>query len=158
MRKSRTIRVASLKDLDAISKIEEACFDKNTRYSKRQLRYLITKANSICIVEKSDDILHGFVIILFRKGTRVAGIETLDVHPEFRGKGVALTLLKAAEEEIKKRGIERIRLEVSTGNTFAIRVYEKAGFAKVAFLKDYYKFSHCGSKDAYRMVKYLGTQ
>ena len=82
------------------------------------------------------------------------GIETLNVDPKFRGKGIALNLLKAAEWDIKKYdNVRKIRLEVSTGNSHAISLYERAGFRKTEILKQYYKFSHCGSSDAYRMIK-----
>ena len=44
-----------------------------------------------------------FIIILYRKGTRVAGIETINVDPAYRKQGVGLRLLNAAEEDHTKK-------------------------------------------------------
>lgn len=85
----------------------------------------------------------------------VAGIETINVDPAHRKKGIGLQLLSAAEEHLRKKGIHKIRLEVATTNHAAITLYEHAGFQKIALLKKYYHYNHEGSRDAYRMVKKL---
>ena len=85
----------------------------------------------------------------------VAGIETINVDPMFRKKGIGLRLLSAAEELLKKKRIKRIRLEVAVTNLAAIGLYENAGFQKSMLLKKYYHFDHQGSRDAYRMIKEL---
>jgi len=148
------IRKATVQDLGTIVELEKKCFGSNSSYSRRQLYYLLTKANSICLVEEKHHTIRGFVILLLKKGNSVAGFETLNVDPKFRGKGIALNLLKSAEEDCKKRGhVRKLRLEVSTGNRHAIMLYAKAGFRKTEDLKQYYSFPQGGSRDAYRMIK-----
>jgi len=149
------IREASHSDLERIVEIERRCFTKNTAYSKRQLKYLLTKANSDCLAVSIEKTLRGFVLILYKRGSRVAGIETINVDPNFQGKGIGTSLLEAAEENMKSNGIEKVRLEVSVGNHAAIKFYEKAGFRKTVLLREYYFYEHHGSKDAYRMIKDL---
>ncbi len=112
-------------------------------------------AKSSCLVETSNQTIRGFIIILFRDGSSVAAIETLDVDPIFRGKGIGQRLLNAAEDEMFANGIKNIRLEVSTNNLSALRLYEKVGYRKVAFLPSYYSNRHYGTRDAFRMVKTL---
>ncbi len=145
-----------LNDFERIVELEHLCFPREHAYSRRQLRYLLTKAHSMVLVETLDDVIRGFVIVLFRRGTTVAGIETINVDPGFRKKGIGLRLLSAAEECLRKSGIRTIRLEVAITNTAAIALYEHAGFYRVKVLKKYYHFSHQGSRDAYRMIKTLG--
>jgi ribosomal protein S18 acetylase RimI-like enzyme len=149
------IRPASVSDFERIVTLENLCFPREHAYTRRQLRYLLTKAHSTVLVETDDGIIRGFLIILYRKGTMVAGIETVNVDPAYRKKGIGFGLLSAAEELLRKKGIHKIRLEVSTTNHAAIKLYEHAGFEKIALLKKYYLFNHGGSRDAFRMVKEL---
>jgi len=99
--------------------------------------------------------LRGLIIVLYRRGTTVAGIETLNVDPMFQGKGIAKRLLIAAEEEMHPRGIKKIRLEVATTNHPALNLYEKMGYKKILFLKNYYQLEHNGTRHAFRMIKEL---
>lgn len=155
MQEYNSIRIATSDDFERIVELENLCFPKEHAYSRRQLWYLLTKANSTILVETTDAHIQGFLIILYRKGTMVAGIETINVDPMFRKKGVGLRLFSAAEELLRKKGILKIRLEVSITNQAAVRLYEQAGFQKTMLLKKYYHFDHHGSRDAYRMTKEL---
>jgi len=151
------IRKITSGDLDRIIEMERKCFNKYVAYTPRQLKYLITIANSNCLAETIQETLRGFIIVLYKKGTVVAGIETLNVDPMFQGNGIGKKLLKAAEEEMYPNGIKMIRLEVSAGNVSAIKLYEKSGFRKIRILKNYYYYKQCGTYDAYRMIKELTT-
>lgn len=152
-----TIRRADYFDLDQIVEIEKKCYDGDLAYTRKQLNYLLKSANSRCLVESKEDILRGFVLVLFRRGTNVAGIEILNVDPCHRGCGIGKRLLQAAEQDIFSNGVKKIRLEVSMGNTCAIKLYEKSGFRKIAILPNYYYYEHYGTHDALRMVKQLTT-
>ena len=151
----QNIRIATHEDIERIVEIEKKCFKNHLCYSKKKLGYLITKANSTCLVETKNQIIRGFVITLYRRGTKVAGVETVDVDPVFQKQGIGIKLLEAAEEDMKKHGIKKARLEVSTKNVSGIKLYEKAGFKKIEILKNYYIFEHDGSRDVFRMVKEL---
>jgi len=155
MQETAHIRKASPNDFERIIDLENICFASEQAYTRRQLCYLLTKANSIVLVETTNAVLRGFIIILYRKGTRVAGIETINVDPVYRKQGVGLRLLNAAEECLRKKGIHKIRLEVSTTNHAAIMLYENVGFKKIALLKNYYLYDHDDSHDAIRMIKEL---
>jgi ribosomal protein S18 acetylase RimI-like enzyme len=151
------IRKIEPSDLNKIIEIENKCFKNFLAYSPKQLKYLITRANSNCLLELLKDTPRGFIILLLKRNSELAGIETLNVDPIHQGKGIGKKLLKAAEDEMLLKGIKKIRLEVSTNNKCAINLYEKSGFRKTAFLKDYYKHEHYGSHDAFRFVKLLTT-
>jgi ribosomal protein S18 acetylase RimI-like enzyme len=156
MPQSQCIRTATFDDFERIVELERLCFQREHAYSRRQLRYLLTKAHSMVLVETLDNVIRGFVIVLFRRGTAVAGIETINVDPVFRKMGIGLRLLSAVEDHLRKDGIRTIRLEVAITNAAAIALYEHAGYHQVMLLKKYYHFTHQGSRDAYRMIKRLG--
>jgi len=154
---SFNIRKATIHDLERIIDLENSCFPAHLAYSRRQLRYLLMKANSTVLVETTDRLIRGFIIILYRSGTRVAGIETVNVDPVYRTQGIGRRLLDAAEQEIRKKRLRKIRLEVATTNHAAFALYENAGFKKTTLLKKYYLYNHEGSRDAFRMIKELST-
>ena len=149
------IRKITKKDLCSIIELEKKCFNKYIAYTPRQLKYLTTIANSNCLVKTINEIIRGFIIVLYCNGKSVAGIETLNVDPEFRGKGIGRKLMNAAEEDMYSRFIKKIRLEVSIGNISAIKLYEKLDFKKIGLFKNYYNYRQYGSNDAFRMVKEL---
>jgi ribosomal protein S18 acetylase RimI-like enzyme len=151
------IRKIELNDLKRVFELENRCFSQYNAYNLKQLKYLIKNANSSCLAEVFDDMIRGFIIILFKNGSGVAGIETLNVDPIYRKMGIAKRLLRAAEEQMYLKAVSKIRLEVSTGNIPAINLYEKSGFRKTSILKNYYQFEYFGTNDAFRMVKELTT-
>jgi len=154
---NEVIRKITTKDLNSIIDLERKCFNKYIAYTPRQLKYLITIANSSCLVETINEKIRGFIIVLYCNGKRVAGVETLNVDPLYRRNGVGKKLLNAAEEEMYSRFIKKIRLEVSIGNISAINLYERLGFKKIALLKEYYNYKQYKTYDAFRMVKELET-
>jgi len=149
------IRRASINDLDDIVKIEHRCFQGDSAYSKKQLKYLLLKAKSICLTEVNNNEIRGYIIVLFKTRSNIAGIETIGVDPAFRGKGVGVRLLTAAEENILLLGLKRIRLEVSTKNITALNLYKKLGYLPIELLTNYYIFENYGTRNAYRMIKEL---
>lgn len=149
------IQYANISEVDDIFKIEQKCFPGKTSYSKRLLKYHILKANSTCLVEKQENVIRGFIIVAYRQGSLTCNIETIDVDPAFKNKGIGLKLLKAAEIEMVQRGMSWSQLEVSEGNEAALAVYEKAGYKFKEKLEGYYKFEHNGTCNAIRLVKSL---
>jgi ribosomal protein S18 acetylase RimI-like enzyme len=150
-----TIRKATITDLPAIITLENKCFPNPLAYTPRQLHYLLTKANSTVLIHTHDNTLRGFIIILYHAGSTTAGIETIDVDPTYRHQGIGHRLLTAAENDMHTHHITRVRLEVSTQNTPAIALYQRAGYQTTELLSNYYTYSHQDSRDAFRMVKDL---
>jgi len=157
MLEAEIIRPIIVNDLDRLVEIEQKCFHKYAAYSRRQLKYLITKANSICLAECIGEILRGFIIVIYRRDLGMAGIETLNVDPLYQRKGIGKKLLAVAEQNISYYGLRKLKLEVSMGNHTAITLYEKLGFRLISIRKNYYWYEHHGTRDAYRMIKELTT-
>ena len=58
----------------------------------------------------------------------IMNIHDVTVHPDFRGQGLSVELLKKVEEQAVKRGCCKITLEVLQGNHRASKIYRKFGF------------------------------
>lgn len=63
------------------------------------------------------------------KAQPLMNIHDIAVLPAHRGQGVGQALLAAAEAHARERGCCKLTLEVLTGNTMALRSYERFGFA-----------------------------
>lgn len=132
------IRTATLHDLDALVAIENQGFDSD-RLSRRQLRYMLTRANATLLVAGLQGWVEGYVLVLFHAGTSLARLYSIAVAAEARGKGLAAQLITAAEGAAAGHGCVDMRLEVRPDNAPAIALYEKLGYRKFGVLDDYYE-------------------
>ena len=55
-------------------------------------------------------------------------IQSMFLHPEYRGKGLMGRLIEAVRMAAKQEGAVELRLYVHSGNERAIKAYRKAGF------------------------------
>ena len=60
------------------------------------------------------------------------------VHPDYRRRGIAESLIEVLIRELKNRGSHALMLEVRDSNEPAIALYEKLGFQQVGLRKNYY--------------------
>lgn len=80
--------------------------------------------------------LSGYIIYSLLGGE--AELQRIAVAPEFRKQGIASSLMDEMLDALKLESAESVFLEVRSGNTPAISLYEKYGFNKLAVRKDYY--------------------
>lgn len=59
-------------------------------------------------------------------------VHDLAVHAAYRGRRIGERMLDLVEAQARARGACKITLEVLSGNTSAIRLYARAGFANYA--------------------------
>lgn len=67
-----------------------------------------------------------------------ADILNIGIDPDFQRQGYATGLLNRLIEELRKRHIREILLEVRVGNKSAIQFYKKQGFKEISGRKNYY--------------------
>jgi RimJ/RimL family protein N-acetyltransferase len=79
----------------------------------------------------------GAVVALAGLGRREARgwVGGFGVAPEYRGQGLAARLIEALLRSARDAGLAEVQLEVITGNTRAIRTYERAGFVHTRDLR-----------------------
>ena len=67
-----------------------------------------------------------------------ADILNIGIDTDFKRQGYGTGLINHLIEELIKRNICKILLEVRTGNKSAIQFYKKQGFEKISVRKNYY--------------------
>ena len=67
-----------------------------------------------------------------------ADILNIGIDPDFKRQGYGTALLNHLIEELKKRNIGEILLEVRAGNKSAIQFYKSQGFEEISVRKNYY--------------------
>ena len=67
-----------------------------------------------------------------------ADILNIGIDPDFKRQGYGTGLLNHLIEELRKRHIGDIFLEVRAGNKSAIQFYKKQGFNKISIRNNYY--------------------
>lgn len=144
------IRLATLDDLDALVDLENRCFDLD-RLSRRNFRYMLTKARASTLVEDREGVLCGYVLVLFNAGTSLARMYSIAVDSAHRGEGVASALIEGAESAALARGCVYMRLEVRPDNVGAMALYRKHGYRQFGIVDDYYE----DHTDAYRFEKLM---
>ena len=143
-----TVRPAVAGDLDALLRLETACFATD-RLSRRSFRRWLQAPHGILLVAQGGGSLQGYGLVWCHRGTRLARLYSLAVDPGQRGQGVASGLLHALEQEAARRGRLFMRLEVGSGNSRAIALYERAGYRVFGAYRHYYD----DDSDALRMQK-----
>jgi len=137
------IETASIKQLDALHKIEEQCFDQEA-FSKRQIAYLLTDYNTVALVAKADNGIAGFIIaqVEVEENTEFGHIITINVVPAFRKKGIGSKMMQEMEAILKQKGISECHLEVREDNSPALKLYQNSGYQKIGRLEKYYGKAH----------------
>ncbi len=144
------IRHAKKEDLNDLFALENICFKEET-FHKKQLEYLLLKARSMVLVASIDGSIAGSMIILLRDNINNARIYSLNVHPEYRRKGLGSLFMDTALELLKKKGYKKITLEVGVNNRAAQNLYSSKGFHMDKMLSNYYK----NGDDALHFIKNL---
>lgn len=146
-------RMAGPQDYPAISVLENRCFTTDAQ-SPRSLRYLLRHAHAVTLLASLQTQPVGYVMLLFRRNSRVARLYSIAVDQAYRGHGVAQALVEAAEQAAREQGAIEMRLEVRISNQASKRLFTRSGYRETEQLRGYY-FDGDGHEDGMRMQKYL---
>ena len=136
-----------LKDL---ALLEKQCF--SVPWSENALRMELTKENSRFFVAIIKNEVSGYI-----GANNVLGevyIDNIAVFSNFRGLGVATTLLNHLISVSKEENCDLVTLEVRESNTIARKLYEKLGFKNVGVRKNFYDQP---KEDGIIYTKFLGA-
>jgi len=142
------IRKARGADIDELLRLESLAF-KGDRLSRRSFKRWLRHSGCIFLVREEDDALGGYILVILRRGTRLARLYSLAVDPACQGKGIAMGLIERAEQGARDAGALYMRLEVAGNNAAAISLYRKLGYTQFGLYQDYYE----DHSDALRMEK-----
>ena len=146
------IRDAEDDDLAGLNALEAQSFASD-RMARQDLRRLLHRQSARLRVAGGRGIvaIHGYHLVLFRKGSSVARLYSIAVDDSRRGRGLGQRLLADAEAVAAGRKATALRLEVREDNLSAIRLYERRGYRLIGSYSRYY----ADKTDALRYEKQL---
>ncbi len=150
-----TIRSANNQDLLAFNSINKECFSEGESYDSYTILYILIDNKYNYVAVKNENEIVGYVLSYFLDYTeyecyppafaeipcnKILTICSLAVCQSMRNKGVGDALIKQViENATNSDAIDQLALQVRVSNDKAIRLYERNGFIRDAFiLKDYY--------------------
>jgi ribosomal-protein-alanine N-acetyltransferase len=140
-------------DLETLCEIDQICFPKDIAFSRAELAFYLSHAQSITCVAEGGSTIIGFALARIENAA-YAHIITLDIVPEARRRGIGVSLMEELHERFRKERIIAAILEVAVGNIPAQRLYEKMDYRHLGTLPGYYQ----GREDAYRMVRMMYSE
>jgi len=143
-----SLRTYRPEDFDVLYRIDQACYEPEIAYSKRELKNYLRFPGADCVVEENAEIT-GFCMTANQAARGY--IITIDVLAEFRRHGVGSMLLAEVKRRLSAQGVKEIGLETATDNDSAIAFWQKHGYRTRGVWKHYYP----GPRDAFAMTKTL---
>ena len=133
-------RIYQPEDFAALYALEERCFPPPDRFSRRYMRTLVGRANAATWIAEEEGLLSGFAIVEWtRRSSEIAAyIQTIEVAPEMRQRGVGRELLCCIEESARAASAAYLWLHVEAANAAAIRLYEAQRYRSQARRENYY--------------------
>lgn len=137
----------SRSDLEEVLKIEGRSFRKpwSTGQFESELGNQVSRSFTLSIEDDGSQSLAAYMIFWVVHGE--AHILNIAVRPEYRRRGLAAELLKAALDYMRGNMVFDVFLEVRRSNAAARALYAKFGFKEAYERKDYY-----GDEDAIVMT------
>jgi ribosomal-protein-alanine N-acetyltransferase len=133
---SFAIRPADERDLIRILRIEKECF--SDPWNINIFRSALSEPHTtVFVLEDEEKELLGYSVsaVVLDEGS----LDNLAVTASRRRQGAGRMLFENVLKDARKRGAERIFLEVRESNAPAVKLYESAGFKRLSVRKAYYQ-------------------
>ena len=138
--KPATIRLATQKDIPVLVELDAICFPNKKPDAEEVFRNLLVTSNCSVFVLTQDQKVVGKAHV-FKESDR-ARITDIGVFPEYRGRGLASTLIKYCINHALINNKSKIVLDVEMTNESALKLYDGLGF-EITNAHDYW----CTPKD-----------
>jgi [ribosomal protein S18]-alanine N-acetyltransferase len=150
-------------DFETLFQIDQQCFAAGMAYSRMELSTYIRGRNSFTLVAEREgspeetstptsDAASILGFLVAHSSPRGEGhIITIDVLPAFRRSGMGTSLLRAAEDRLRAKNCQAVRLETAVDNRAALSFYKRQGYYVAGAITGYYP----NSMDALVLVKDL---
>ncbi|HPQ96353.1 MAG: GNAT family N-acetyltransferase/peptidase C39 family protein [Thiothrix sp.] len=149
------IRPAENHDLTRLVELENRCFEQD-RLSRRSFRHFLHQGSHCVLVLEYRAQIIAYSLVLMHRGTQLARLYSIAVHPDRRGLGASRRLMEASEKTGAEHGRVYMRLEVRKDNAVAIRLYQSMGYRPFGEYKDYYE-DHTDALRLQKRILYPGT-
>jgi [ribosomal protein S18]-alanine N-acetyltransferase len=137
------IRRFKASDLPSILRIEKISFGPEA-WPPKLFREYARECPKLFLVAAAGRKIAGFSIACIAR--QAAELASIAVLPEFRGRGVATSLLKAAINKVRREGIAAMWLMVRSDNKTAASLYRKLGFVRTSRISGYYEDGSPGTR------------
>lgn len=138
-RRSVTLRLAEVADLEAVSAIERASF--SDPWSEHALAAAMSGPQTVFIVAEAaspgETAIIGYFVLT--RAADEAELLNLAVTAADRRRGLGRVLLERALSEARGMNVHAVFLEVRESNAAARLLYQSAGFHQVGRRKNYYR-------------------
>ncbi len=126
--------------LDDLIELNNRCFPES-KWDKTTWEKIISRGNFVLglFFNKKEILAYILITIVLKE----AELFKIGVCVNNRNLGIAHKLLVSSINELNKRHVEVIFLEVRADNGPAIKFYKKHGFQKVGLRKQYYHSPEC---------------
>lgn len=134
-----TFRQPTALDLPVLTSLERTLFP-DYPWSQAQFKEEIAgigTSRQFCVAISEGSVVGYAGIMVVAPGVP-ADLLTIAVLPDFRGQGIAQSMLVELESWAKEVGATEVILEVDTKNEAAIRLYELAGYERISTRANYY--------------------
>jgi len=124
-------------DAALMASLHAGSFDR--AWDEQAMATFLAGPGTLCLIGFAGDagpVPAGLLIV--RRAGDEAEVLTLCVVPACRGLGLGRALLRHAVEALRKRGAERLFLEVDEGNAAAVALYRSLGAEPVGQRPGYY--------------------
>ena len=119
----------------AVAELEKICF--SDPWSENSVASELKNKLALWLVAEEEGKVAGY--IGSQTCTDESDVMNVAVHPDFRRRGIAESLVNALVDELKAIESRCLTLEVRASNVPAISLYEKLGFAEIGRRKNYYR-------------------
>jgi [ribosomal protein S18]-alanine N-acetyltransferase len=143
------LRTYKPEDFETLYEIDQACYDAEVAYSKRELQAYLKYPGADCMVAEVRGEIAGFCISAHEDERGY--IVTIDVLEKFRRDKVGTALIREIENRLIGYGVKLIALETATDSAAAVAFWKKHGYRERGIRKNYYP----NGRDAYAMTKTL---
>ncbi len=130
-----------MSDLIRVEEIDELCFERIWRLSDQELESAYQVSDYADVVENDGEIIGYQMSARSRRGYHLA---RLAVHPGFRRKGVARSLVGSLLETISLSGYARLTVNTQDDNSASKALYQSLGFKETGDIYPVYQMSTGG--------------
>jgi ribosomal protein S18 acetylase RimI-like enzyme len=127
-------------DFPQLYAIEQLCFQPPFRFPRRYMQQLVSSLDAATWVAEEDRQMTGFAIVNWYKKAKPvrAYIQTVEVAPIHRNRGIATQLLHRVESAALAAGASVMGLHVAESNLTAISLYQTHGYQAQGREESYY--------------------
>lgn len=125
-------------ELHELVEMEKVCFPPPEKYNLRTLRGFVS-LNGAGLLRWYEEVEGKQRLAAFHLFDCFASeLITLDVHPDFRRKGIGKKLVESSMAKLRELGHRYVSCQISTTNEASIVLHKLLGFRPVQVLKNYY--------------------